>query len=145
MADGDLHPRRLLGQLLQQAWHADQLHVVGNREGEALAAARRVEAFADYQALFDLLECGAYRCFQGQGPRRRLHGAADAHQQRVAEQFAQAVQRIAHRRLAEGQALRRAGDIALTQQGIQHPQEVEVEVRGIHRRNAAHHKTKFQK
>ncbi len=108
-------------------------------------AARRIEGLAGDQAVFDLLQRMTDRSLQRQGSRRRLHGPADAHQQRVIEQLAQATQGIAHRRLAEGQALGGTRDVALTQQGVEHAKQVQVEVVDIHLVNPKHHKTKFQK
>lgn len=93
----------------------------------------------------NLRQGGTDRALQRQRPGRRLHAAAHAHQQRVAEQLAQAVERVAHRRLAEGQALGGTGDIALAQQGVEHTQQVEIERGDIHRGNTTYHKTKFQK
>lgn len=70
------------------------------------------------QALFDLPQRRADRRFQRQRPGRRLHRTTGADQQRVVEQLAQAVQRIAYCRLAQRQALRRARDVAFAQQGV---------------------------
>ncbi|MND98634.1 hypothetical protein D3C80_909950 [compost metagenome] len=97
--------RRAVLQAAQQAWHAQLLDEVGHGDAKGLPAQARVEAFADVEGLLDLLQRRADRAFQGQGLGRRLHAPADAHQQRVVEQFAQARQGVAHRRLAEGQAL----------------------------------------
>ncbi len=143
--DFDTNTRRQPTKLLDQARHANQLDVVGHGNVEPLFAARRLENFAGAQALFDLLQRRPDRPGQRLRPGRWLHGATDAHQQRIVEQHAQPIQRIAHRRLAQGQAFRRAGDVAFTQQRIQHAQQVEVEGGDIHWVNAKYHKTKFQK
>ena len=108
-------------------------------------AARRIEGLAGDQAVFDLLQRMTDRRLQAQCPRRWLHGSAGTHQQRVIEQFAQAGKSVADRRLAEGQALGGTRDVALTQQGVEHAKQVEVEVVDIHLVNPKHHKTKFQK
>ncbi len=128
-----------------QRRHADQLDVVGDGDGEALPAGRGIEEIAGIERVFDLLQRIADRRFQAQCARRRLHGAADAYQQRVVEQLAQAIEGIADRRLAERQPLCGAGDVAFAQQGVQHAKQVEVEVIDIHLMNLNHHKTKFQK
>lgn len=143
--DGDGDSRGAFAQAAHQARHADQLDVVGHRHGEALPAAPRIEAFAIAQALFDLPQRRADRCFQCQRPRCWLHGPTGADQQRIVEQFAQAVQRVAHRRLAQRQALRGARDVTLAQQGVEHAQQVEIEGLDIHWLNSRYHKTKFQK
>ena len=145
MLDAQAHTRRRATQAVEQARHAQRFHIVGQRQGKALAAARRVEGVATGQALADALQGVANRRFQLQRPWRRLHRPADTHQQRVIEQLAQAVQCVAHRRLAQCQALRRAGNVALAQQRIQYPQQVEVERIHIHQLNATYHNSKFQK
>ncbi len=98
--DFDANAGRQPTKLLDQARHADQLHIVGDRYVETLFAARRVENFASAQALLDLLQRGANRTGQRLRPGRGLHGATHAHQQRIVEQHAQTIQCIAHRRLA---------------------------------------------
>lgn len=119
MLDGDGDSRRPLTQAAHQGGHADQFDVVGHRYGEALPAAPGIEALAVAQALFDLPQRRADRRFQRQRPGRRLHRTTGADQQRVVEQLAQAVQCIAHCRLAQRQALRRARDVAFAQQGVE--------------------------
>ena len=143
--DFDADARRQTAKLLDQARHANQLDVVGHGNVEPLLAARRLENFAGAQALFDLLQRRPDRPGQRLRPGRWLHGATDAHQQRIVEQYAQAIERITHRRLAQGQTFRRAGNIAFAQQRVQHAQQVEVEGGDIHWVNAKYHKTKFQK
>ena len=85
--------------------------------------------------LLDLLQRRTNRAFQGQGTRGGAHAPAHAHQQRVAQQVAQARQGIAHRRLGQRQALGGAGDVLFTQQHVQNAQQVEVEVCDIHAKN----------
>ena len=99
--DRQLDARRAFGQAPHQRRHADQLHIIGHGDAKTLMAARRIEGLAGDQAVFDLLQRMTDRSLQRQGSRRRLHGPADAHQQRVVEQLAQATRGIAHRRLAE--------------------------------------------
>ncbi|MNJ60949.1 hypothetical protein D3C77_567140 [compost metagenome] len=101
MLDRQLNPWRHLGQMRHQRWHADQLDIVGDGDGEALAAGRRVEEIAGVEGVLDLLQRLTDRRLQAQGARRRLHGAGDAYQQRVVEHFTQPIERIADRRLAE--------------------------------------------
>ena len=62
-----------------------------------------------------------------QRPGGRLHAAVAPHEQRVVEQAAQAVERLAHGRLAQPVALGGAGDVALRHQRVEHDQEVEVD------------------
>jgi hypothetical protein len=62
-----------------------------------------------------------------------LKPARIAHEQRVAEQIAEAAERVAHRRLRETEPIRRAGDAAQFDQRIEHPHEI-----GVHIMNMAH-------
>ncbi len=137
--------RRALLQAAQQAGHAQLFDEVGHGNAQGLPAQVRVEAFTDIQRLLDLLQRRADRAFQGQGLGRRLHAPADAHQQRVVEQLTQARQGIAHRWLAEGQALGGARDVLLAQQHVEDAQQVEVEGSYIHIANITHMKMKFLK
>lgn len=141
----DAHARSLLGQARQQTRHQQHLGVVGEGDAETLAAACRLEATTLAQALLDLPQRRADRRLQLQGPRRRLHGAADAHQQRVVEQVTQAIQRVAYRRLAQRQALGGTRHVALAQQHVEHSQQVEVEGQYIHEKNSTYYKPKFLK
>jgi hypothetical protein len=66
------------------------------------------------------------------GARRRDEHGALADEQRIAVLLAQARERVAHPRLAQPDAPRRAGDIALTEQGVQRHEQVEVEPSKVH-------------
>ncbi|MNJ58600.1 hypothetical protein D3C77_542400 [compost metagenome] len=69
-------------------------------------------------------------------PRRGLHAAAGAHEQRVVEQVAQARQGGADGGLAEEQFLGSTGHATLVHQRFEHDQQVEVyatQVVSIHR------------
>ncbi|MNT77885.1 hypothetical protein D3C72_2170540 [compost metagenome] len=65
---------------------------------------------------------------QLQRARRRLPRPAVAHQQRIAEQLAQAVHRRAHRRLADVQRLGGARHVAARHQGIEMQEQVQVRI-----------------
>ena len=145
VANIDADARCLVAEAVEQARHAHQLDVVGDGDAKALAAFARLEGLAGAQALLQLTQRAADRRLQCQCPRRWLHAPADAHQQRVVEQHAQATQRIAYRRLAQRQVFGGARDVLLAQQGVQYAQQVEVEVAEIHLLNTSYHKTKFQK
>lgn len=132
-------------QASQQAGHAQLLDEIGHGDTKALAAVARVKAFVDVEGLFDLLQGRANRTLQRQGLGRRLHAPADAHQQRVIEQLAQARQGVTHGWLAEGQALGGTGDVLFTQQHIEDAQQIEVEIDCIHIPNITHMKMKFLK
>src|SRR3990167_813049 len=127
VANIDAHAGGLLAELLEQARHAEKPYIIRDGDAEVLTAAGWVEYFTGAEALLDLLQGGAYRRFQRLGAGRRLHAAAHPHQQRVVEQFAQATQGVAHRRLTERQTFGGAGNILLAHQRIEHAQQVEVE------------------
>ncbi|MNS77733.1 hypothetical protein D3C72_1113210 [compost metagenome] len=64
---------------------------------------------------------------QLQSARRRLEATFAAQQQRIAEQMAQAGQRMADGGLAHVQALGRARQVALTEQRFQDHQQVQID------------------
>ena len=63
--------------------------------------------------------------------RRRLHAVRDAHEQRVVEIAPQPRQRLAQRRLGDVEHLGGARQAALAQQYVQHPQMLQIQLRGI--------------
>ncbi|MOA00463.1 hypothetical protein D3C78_1198270 [compost metagenome] len=132
-------------QVPQQFGHAQLLDEVGHGDAKSLSAQARVEAFADIQGLFDLLQRRANRALKGQGFRGGLHAPANTHQQRVFEQLTQACQGVTDGWLAEGQAFGGARDILLAQQDVEDAQQVEIEVGYIHFANITHMKMKFLK
>ena len=67
----------------------------------------------------------------GEGAGRGAHALRGAGQELVAEQRAQAGEVVAHRRLAEPDAGRGAGDAALGQQRVEGDEQVEVEAAQI--------------
>ncbi|MDQ0016635.1 hypothetical protein J2W23_005038 [Variovorax boronicumulans] len=99
-------------------------------------AARSGSKSACAERGLDLRERGAQALHQCQRALGRLHHAALAHQQRIAGEFAQPRQRMAHRGLAEVQPLGRAADVALSHERGQHGEQVQVdavEFDGFHR------------
>ncbi len=70
-----------------------------------------------------------------QRPGRRLHAGGAAREQLVVEQQPQPPQGMADRRLAEAQPVAGPGDVALVQQGVEHPQEIQVDLTEM---NSAH-------
>ena len=61
----------------------------------------------------------------------RLHPAVAAFEQRVVEQVAQPVERLAHRRLADPVVPGGAGDVPFGHQGVEHDQEIEIDAAQI--------------
>lgn len=66
------------------------------------------------------------------GPRRRHHLVQLADEELVAQRMAQPVERRAHRRLAQADPVARPSGAAFAHQGIEYPQQVEVEGGEIH-------------
>ncbi len=119
----------------QQAGHAQLLGKVGEGDTQLPVAEPWIEAVTGAEGLLDLLQGRTDRAFQGQGPWRGAHVPADAHQQGVAQQVAQARQGIAHGWLGQRQALGSTRYVLFTQQHVQHAQQVEIEVGDIHVKN----------
>ena len=100
-------------------------------------AARGVEIIGEEQAAH-LVERLRQRAAQRLRPRRQLHARADAHQQGIADQVAQPLQRVARRRLRQPDPHRRAADIGFPQQRVERDQQVEVKRIQIHQVNIYH-------
>ncbi len=126
---GDVDPqvRRQFAQARQQGRHAQLFDKVGEGDAHLLLAHAWVEGFAGIECLFDLLQGRANRPFKRQRPGGGLHVAANAHQQRVVEQGAQAGEGVADGGLAERQALGRPRHVLLAQQHVEHSQQIQVE------------------
>ena len=75
---------------------------------------------------------GGRETFRSRG---RGDAAADPREQRIVEQHAQAPEPVAHRRLRQSEALRRAADAALGVDRVEDLQQVEVDVVDAHRVN----------
>jgi hypothetical protein len=81
---------------------------IGHGDREAARAGERIEGAALVQGQRDLGQRGAHGLGQACGKRRRLHALPGAHEQLVAEQLAQARQRVADGRLRQAEAARGA-------------------------------------
>ena len=101
-----------------------------DREGAFRPA--RVEAGVARHHALDLAQHLAQRLRQFGGAWRRLHAARRPHQQFVLEHRAQPVERVAHRRLTEADAVRRLGDVTLGQQCVQRDEQIEVDGSKVH-------------
>jgi hypothetical protein len=67
---------------------------------------------------------------------RRLHAVADFHEQRIAKEVSQSLERMTDRTLREIQAIGGPSDTAFAKQRIENSQEIEVELLFI--MNAVH-------
>jgi hypothetical protein len=78
------------------------------------------------------------RAAQRQRPRGQFHPGARAHQQRIAEQVAQPLQRVAGGRLRQPDPHRGPADISFQQQRVERDQQIEVKRIQIHEMNIYH-------
>jgi hypothetical protein len=116
---------------------------VGHGEPQHALFGGGIERRFDQQTL-QLRQQRRQRLPQGIRARRQHRAAGPAHQQRIAQQRAQAAERAAHRRLAEPDRLARACRVAVVQQRVEHRQQVEIDrakmpvVHGWHNELAFH-------
>ncbi|KJC53155.1 hypothetical protein UB31_08805 [Bradyrhizobium sp. LTSP849] len=89
-----------LSDLLHQGRHQQLDREIRHHQAELPLAARGVEVVG-YEQPAHLVECLGQRRAQGLRPRRQLHPCAGAHQQRIAENIAQALERVARGRLRQ--------------------------------------------
>ncbi len=94
----------------------------GDREGTAGRAG--LEGLWLGEGAVDLAERAADGSDQLLGAGRREHASRRAHQQRVAEELAEAAQGMAHRRLGEADPRRGAGDAALDDERLEDDQRL---------------------
>ena len=106
---------------------------IRHHQAELPVASGCVECIGLEQAA-DLIEHLGERPAQRLRARRQLHAGAGPHQQGIAEQVAQSLQRVARSRLRQPDPHRGAADIGFPQQGVERHQQVEVERFQIHRR-----------
>ncbi|EEF22885.1 conserved hypothetical protein, partial [Ricinus communis] len=125
--DRQPHRRRLPAQHAEQDRRQPHLHPVRHPDDERVFGARRVERRLFEQRAVDGRQRGPEPRFQLQRTRRRLHAEPSADHQRIVEQFAQAPQRAADRRLAEVEPLGRARHAALLQQHQEGHEQVQVD------------------
>lgn len=81
------------------------------------------------QRRFDLAEQAAHLRREALGERGVAHHASFAREDGIAEQLAQARERVAHRGLAEPDASPRRGHAALAQERVERDEQVEIERR----------------
>jgi hypothetical protein len=91
----------------------------GSKRGAVTAALQQLQRRPDRSAHLD-------------GARGGLQAGGTAHEQLVAKRQAQAAQGVADRRLGQAQLGARPGRALLLQQGVEHPQQVEVEISEMH-------------
>jgi hypothetical protein len=137
-ADLQVDARRLALQAGEQARQQRERDEVVGHDGEAAFGDRRIEGRGRLQSLLEREQRRAQRSGQRERALGRLHAAALAHQQGIAEVRAQLPQRIADGGLRQAHARARAADAAFGQQRVQHGQQVHVQRRDIHDANIAY-------
>jgi hypothetical protein len=110
-----------------------QAGIVGCADGECTCVDLRVERRPLQQRLFDPGKGFLNRHDQIAGVSREREFAADSNQKRIVKQFSETRECGAHGGLAEAYALSGPADVALTEQGVQHDEQVEIDVTKIHR------------
>ncbi len=129
--------RRRLRDLLHQRRHQQLDREIRHHQAKLPLAARGVEIVGNEQRAH-LIERLRQRRAQRLRPRRQLHAGAGAHQQRIADQVAQPLQRVARRRLRQPDPHRGAADIGFPQQRVERDQQIEVKRIQIHAVNIYH-------
>ena len=120
--------RRLLMKLECDGGREQQFMIVGHSQGEGAVRLSGLEAGALDGRSLDQPQ----RLLDGsddlQRARGRLQVPPDPHQQRIIEQPPEPRQRARQPRLPDRQLLRRTGDVPLPHQGLEHDQQIEVDV-----------------
>ncbi len=109
----------------------DRTGIGAGRDGEASFRARRIEVGRRDGRLQ-----GGQRRMQPRsdldGARRRSHAMGIAPEELIAQGIAQAVERMADGRLAQAQPGSGPGDTLLFQEGVEHPEQIEVDRPDMH-------------
>ena len=80
----------------------------------------------------------AHRLGQLARERRRVDAARRAHEKRIAEELAQPRQRVGDGGLGEAEAGRRRRDTLFMQHGVEHPEQIQIDVLHIHESDSYH-------
>lgn len=107
----------------------NELRRVAHVKHEATLAGSRIEDLPGCERARDLDQAGLDRAGQLKRKPRGRHARSALHEQRVVQRRAQARERSAHGRLTHAGLLRSHGHAARTQQGVEHEQEIEIELR----------------
>lgn len=102
--------------------------MIRHREPKGARVRRGVEPSLRAHETSDLAQHRLELVTQRFGAGRQPHLVAIAHEERIAEELAQATQRMARGGLTARETLRRARDAALGEQRLERDEEVEIEV-----------------
>ncbi len=123
--------RRLVLEMRHQLGQEQRVEVVarGDAEGQRRLGGREAaRAGPGAEQPVGVLQQAAGRLQQLQGRLGGRHAVARAHQQRIAGERAQPLELGAHRRLRAAQAHGGTGDAAFGDQGLQHPDEMKLDL-----------------
>jgi len=121
------HIRGNAPQLSQKPWQKNRLRVVVQIEMKSpIRGSRGIVSIAP-QRLVEKLQCFPDRRCEFVGQTSRAHSRAVAHKEGVTEERAQSRQGAADGRLALPESPRRAADVTLGENSIEHDQKVKVE------------------
>ena len=130
----DRDARRIAVHDLNQARH--QLGSGGVRHGQHKGGGGLFrDKVAGRDDLLQLAQCFAHGGPQRQRPRRRRHHLAAAFDQFISHRFPEPAQRVAHRRLRDGELERGPGQAAFGHDFVENTEQVQVEcleIGGIH-------------
>ena len=135
--DVDPDVGRSLRDLLHQRRHQQLHREIRHHQAKLAFAARRVECVRNEQAAH-LLQRLRQRPAQRERPRGQFHSHAGAYQERIADHFAQPLQRMTCGRLRQSDPHRGAADIGFAQQRVKRNQRIEVKRTQIHEVNKYH-------
>jgi len=141
--DGQLDARRLAPEVRDEARQDELLDEVVGLEAEGAVARPRIEGQPLPQQRVGVGQQAAEGLRQLLRARGGHHPAAGAHEQLVAEQRPETPEGAAHGRLCQADAGRRAGDVALDQEGVEGHQQVQVHPSEMIYNHESHHINAF--
>ncbi len=131
-ADLDGDARRQPPEALDKGRDQHALHVVRGAEHKAPLRVARVELVLLAELLLQQPQRLLHPQVQTLGAGGRQHPLGGAHQERVAKEGAQTIERVAHGGLADEERFGGAGHAALRHQGVKGEQQIEVELVQFH-------------
>jgi hypothetical protein len=124
--DGQVHAGGIDPHARKQVRDDHHVEQVGRREPKGPAGRGRVEALRVGERAAQGHQRAAHGHDQALGAGREQHARLAAHEQRVAQEVAQAPERMAHRGLRDAHPLGRTGDAELARERVERDHQVEV-------------------
>ena len=132
------HPGRRPLRALDERRQELDLSQVRHVEAEGARRAPRIEARPMRERAVEKRERLAHRLRHAAREGRRLHAGGRAYEERIAKERAQPRERIGHCGLRQSQPCRSGGHAALLEHGVEHAQQVEIDVSCIHSGDTYH-------